>query len=381
MLLTIYSILIFFYWAFLLIWLIVNGRKIIYLSSIKIPLIDSTPSVVIVIAVRNEAYALREALTSVCNLDYKNYKVVVVNDRSTDGSGEILSELATKFQRLKIINIETLPAGWLGKNHALFTGAAFSNEEYILFTDADVLYNKNALNKAMHYCLKNNLDHLAILPGMISPSAALTSVLMTFVIILTAVQRPWAARKKTSKTSMGVGAFNLVKRSIYEKTGTHKSIAMRPDDDLKLAAAIKDAGGAADVLYGQDEIQLEWYASVKEFINGLMKNIFSGFKYNIVLAAAGALGTLFFFVLPLPLILVLGNCQERILGICILIFQILLYGNMPGAKGKWWYGLMIIYSGIVITYIIARATIINTYDGGIYWRDTFYSLDELKKNK
>ncbi len=74
---------------------------------------------------------------------------------------------------------------------------------------------------------------------------------------------------------------------MYERAGTHKAIAMRPDDDLRLAASIKAAGGKADVLYGKGEIEVEWYASVKEFINGLMKNIFSGFKYNVFLAAGG----------------------------------------------------------------------------------------------
>ena len=297
MLLTIYSILALIYWGFLTLYLIINGRKIMHLTSIGTS-ISNQASVVIIIAVRNEAYALKEALTSVCNLNYPNYKVLVVNDRSTDNTGKILSELQEKYNHLSVINIDTLPPGWLGKNHALYTGSRYSNEKFLLFTDADVLFQKDVLNKAMHYCFKNNLDHLTILPGIISSSATLNSVVMTFVIMLTAVQRPWAAKIKTSKTSIGVGAFNLVKREVYELAGTHKAIAMRPDDDLKLAASIKAAGGTADVIYGRSEIQVEWYASVKQFINGLMKNIFSGFRYNAVLAAGGAIGTLLFFVLP-----------------------------------------------------------------------------------
>ncbi|MEP7229858.1 MAG: glycosyltransferase [Ginsengibacter sp.] len=380
MLLTIYSIVAFLYWAFLTLYLIINGRKIRQLSSIETSAND-LPSVVIIIAVRNEEYALRDALTSVCNLNYPNYQVLVVNDRSTDNTGKILGELKKEYSNLSVINIDTLPPGWLGKNHALYTGSISSNEEFLLFTDADVLFQKDVLNKAMHYCLKNNLDHLTILPGIISSSATLNSVVMTFVIMLTAVQRPWAAKIKRSKTSMGVGAFNLVKREAYERAGTHKAIAMRPDDDLKLAALIKAAGGAGDVLYGQGEIKVEWYASVREFINGLMKNIFSGFRYNVFLAAGGAIGTLLFFVLPLPVILLFGNNAERVLAICIFVFQLILYGNMPGSNGKWWHGFMSIYAGLIMTYIIIKATIINLYNGGIFWRGTFYSLVELRKNK
>ncbi|MEP7251731.1 MAG: glycosyltransferase family 2 protein [Ginsengibacter sp.] len=380
MLLTIYSILALFYWVFLTLYLIINGRKIAYLSSIEMST-DDDLSVVIIIASRNEEASLKQALTSVCNLEYKNYRVLVVNDRSTDNTTNILSELQVKYQKLSVINIDTLPEGWLGKNHALYTGSKFSDEDYILFTDADVLFKKDVLNKAMHYCLKNNLDHLTILPGIISSSSLLNSVVMTFVIMLTALQRPWAAKIRKSKASMGVGAFNLVKRDMYIQAGTHEAIAMRPDDDLKLAASIKAAGGKADVLYGQNEIEVEWYASVKEFINGLMKNIFSGFKYNVFFAALGAIGTLFFFVLPLPILLVFGTNTERIFALIILVFQLVLYGSMPGSSGKWWYGFITIYSGLVMTYIIIKAAATNLYNGGIYWRETFYSLTELRRHK
>ena len=180
---------------------------------------------------------------------------------------------------------------------------------------------------------------------------------------------------------MGVGAFNLVRRKTYKLAGTHKAIAMRPDDDLRLAASIKAAGGNADVLYGSGEIEVEWYASVKEFINGLMKNIFSGFKYNVLLAAGGALGTLLFFVLPIPLVLIFGNNMAKVFVLCMFICQLILYGNMPGSNGKWWYAFLSIYAGIIMVYIILKATITNLYNGGIYWRDTFYSLKELRKEK
>lgn len=381
MLLIIYSILVLFYWSLLTLYLLINGHKINYLSSVESFINIPERSVVIIIPVRNEEYGLKNALTSVCNLDYSNYKILVINDRSTDNTGIILSEMQVQYKNLSVINIETLPPGWLGKNFALYIGSKSSDEDYILFTDADVAYEKDVLKKAMHYCVKNDLDHLTILPGMISSSLWLNSVIMTFVIMLTAVQRPWLARIKKSKASMGVGAFNLVKRSTYLRAGTHKAIAMRPDDDLRLAALLKSAGGKADVLYGKGKIKVEWYSNVKEFINGLMKNIFSGFKYNVFLAAGGAIGTLLFFVLPLPVILIFGNNTERILAVCMSLFQLILYGNMPGSNGKWWYGFLGLYGGLIITYVIVKATFTNLRNGGIYWRDTFYSLAELKRNK
>lgn len=381
MLLTIYAILVFIYWLFLSCYLLINGQRIKYLSSVENKLPQDAPSVTIIIAARNEEKDLAQALRSVCELNYSAYSVIVVNDRSTDGTAGILTALQGQYEKLEVLHIRELPAGWLGKNHALYTASLRTKADYLLFTDADVVFKKDALQKAMHYALQHDLDHLTILPGMICRSSYLSAVIATFVIMLTAVQRPWAARNRKSKASIGVGAFNLVKKEAYLQAGTHKAIAMRPDDDLRLAAAIKATGGKPDVLYGIGGISVEWYSSVGAFINGLMKNIFSGFKYNVFLAAGAFLGTLLFFVFPIPLLLILGGLSEHLLLLGIIACQLILYSNLPGADGKYHYALLSIYAGLVIAWIIARATITNFFQGGIYWRGTFYSLEELRKNK
>ena len=377
--LDLYTLLVLLYWTTLTFYLLINGRKIKYLSSIQITE-NKSPSVVIIIAVRNEEADLKNALISVCNLDYNNYKILVINDRSTDNTAAILKELQNHYP-IDVLNIDTLPKGWLGKNYALYQGYRSSDEEYMLFTDADVVFKNDALSKAMNFVTTNDLDHLTILPEITSPSSLLKSVLSTFIILLTALQRPWAAKIKTSKASMGVGAFNLVKRKTYKLSGSHKAIAMRPDDDLQLGAMIKASGGNADVLYGTNEIQVEWYKNVGEFINGLMKNAFSGFDYNILKVIGGVIGTLLFFVLPLPIILFFGDTFQRGAVIYMLLFQFILFWKMPGSKGQWWFGLTLIYSGIILVYIFIKAAYTNIRDGGIYWRETFYSLSELRKAK
>lgn len=379
MLLLIYTVLVFVYWLLLSFYLLINGRLVKYIRHLEA---DSTvnPSVTIIIAVRNEAADLKEALISVCNLQYKNYDVVIVNDRSTDGSAEILSELNSKFP-FRVINVTKLPEGWLGKNHALYRGAQASTADYLLFTDADVIFHEQTLSKAITFAQHNKLDHLTILPEMTSTSIALKSVLATFIMMLTTLQRPWAASTRSSKASIGVGAFNLVKKEAYLCAGTHSAIAMRPDDDLQLAAAIKSSRGSSDVLYGEGALQVEWYKSVNDFIKGLMKNAFSGFNYSILRVVGGVLGVLLFFVLPIPLVLFFGKVYEQILLIFTIFCQLILFWKMPGAKNVWWVGLTLPYTGLVMVYIFIKAAYTNTRDRGIYWRDTFYSLAELRKAK
>lgn len=373
------SLLAFLYWLTLSSFILINGRKIKYLRDIKELENTEKPNISIIIPVRNEELHLRDALRSVCEMDYKNLRIIVINDRSADKSSDILDQMKIEYENLEILNIEYLPDGWLGKNHALYSGFRITKDPYILFTDADVKFDKYVLNKSINYFIKNQLDHLTILPGIISPSTILKSVLTSFIIILTAIQRPWAARNKRSNASIGVGAFNLVKRDTYNKAGTHKAISMSADDDLKLAAMIKSYGGKSDVLYGIGQIELEWYASINEFIQGLMKNAFSGFKYNIYYVLSGVAALLLLFVIPLPLIFLFGNTIEKELIIGTMIFQFILYWKMPGNAGRWWYGFMSVYGGIILIYIILKASISNIRDGGIYWRDTFYSLKDLRE--
>ena len=368
------------FWVLMSLYLIINARKIQYLKSVVVAHPIPEPSLAVIIAVRNEENDLPEALESMCRLNYSNYRLVVVNDRSTDSTPEILAKFEKRYSHLTVIHIDKLPVGWLGKNHALYKGYQSTKEEWILFTDADIRYASETLNKAMQYCIDQQLDHLTVLPDVKSRSGFFNSIMDTFKIMLTVKLKPWAARNPKSKAYFGVGAFNLVKRSAYEKAGTHKRIALRPDDDLKLGECIKSSGLRQDVAYGDKLLSLEWYTSVKEFINGLMKNTFSTVNYNFLKVILLCLATLFVFVLPIPLLLIAGSATERYLALLILLFQILLFVFTRGMRGIWWYALMMPVAGSIMVYIMWVSAIRTLRQGGIYWRDSFYSLAELKKN-
>jgi glycosyltransferase involved in cell wall biosynthesis len=350
------------------------------LSTIKFlgeqSLIQNEPPLDIIIAIRNEENDLEKALQSVCNIHYKNYRIIVVNDRSTDGTAEILDRFSKQFPQIKIATISTLPEGWLGKNNALYQGYLNSESEWMLFTDADVVFHPDALNKALNYAINNQLDHLTILPGIASRSWLLNSVLATFSVMLCLHIKPWNARKPGIKGYAGVGAFNLLRRGAYEKIGTHASLRLRPDDDLRLGLAIKKAGLRQDVLFGLKYVYLEWYRSLKEFSNGLTKNSFSAFDYSLFRAIRSVILMVVGIALPLPLMFILGPGYLREIAAVVLLSHIVYMIATP--PNKWWYALMIPFAALCMAWIILRAAILNTKQGGIYWRDSFYSLDMLK---
>ncbi|MBC3540055.1 glycosyltransferase [Rufibacter sediminis] len=351
-----------------------------YLKDISPELAGAEPSVAIIIAVRNEEAELEQALSSICQIDYPKARILVVNDRSTDRTPEILRRMAQANPAITVITIEELPAGWLGKNHALYQGYLHTSEEWMLFTDADVMYHRLALKKAMHYAAAHRLDHLTVMPEITSPSGLFRSVMTTFSIMLELRQRPWEISNPKSNASIGIGAFNLLKRTAYEKTGTHTAFSLRPDDDLKLGERIKAAGLRQDVVYGQQEVSLHWYTSLREFINGLMKNTFSIANYHLPTAMGMALATILVFVLPLPLLLFLGSFGLALAAI-LLTFQLLLMQFKPGIHGRWWHAFLIPFAGAVMVYILLKSAFKTIQQGGIYWRDSFYPLEELKKQR
>ena len=366
-------------WLLVTLYLLVSKLRMRFLRSVAVPADTAEPPVVIIIAVRNEEAELANALQSVCQLQYTHYRLLLINDRSTDRTPLIMERFAALYPHITVMHIDTLPKGWLGKNHALQRGYEASTEEWMLFTDADVVYKPDTLKKAMWYTRQQGLDHLTVLPHVQSRSLLLNSVLGTFALLLELKQRPWDLRNPSSSASLGVGAFNLVRRTAYEKAGTHKAIALRPDDDLKLGERIKATGGVQDALYGNHQISLEWYTSVKEFINGLMKNNFSVFDYQLWKVIGAVLPLILFFILPLPLLLLLGGTRERLLVLVLLIIQVLLFVLQRGGLTRWWYALLIPYAGALMSYIMLRSAFLTLKQKGIYWRDSFYPLDELRK--
>lgn len=378
MILTAYAAIMLLFWIIICVYLVVSTRKITFLKDLTPSENHNCPSISIIIAVKDEEAEVEEALQSVCQLDYPHLHIIVINDRSTDGTSAILDRMKQHHARLNIITVNQLQEGWLGKNHAMYQGYLASSDEWLLFTDADVKFKQQTLKKAMQYVQEKQLDHLTLLPQVTSRSSLFKSVMNTFALMLDIKLRPWDISDPSSKASMGVGAFNLVKREAYEKTGTHLAISLRPDDDLKLGERIKHAGFRQDIVYGENEVSLEWYTSLPQFINGLMKNMFSVSNYNAGVAMSTAISTFLMLVLPVPLFLLSGSPFHWI-AVLIIVAQFLLMRLKRGIITRWWDALLIPFAGLVMVYIIIKSTWLNTRQGGIYWRNSFYPLSELRK--
>lgn len=380
------------WWRFLL-----QKRYILHFPSPEMDAVVA-PKVSIIIAARNEEASIGETLRSIAALSYPRFEVIVVNDRSTDGTGAAIDAYiretgpSAESPPVLPLHLEELPEGWLGKNHALYRGYQRSSGELLLFTDADIRFHPDALASAVTAMLRTEADHVTAAPRMLTPSFVLGAFVRFFLYSLSLFTEPWFANDDRRRDrSMGVGAFNLITRSAYESIGTHRALAYRPDDDLRLGRLVKGSGRRQRFLSGESTLQVEWYPDLGQAIRGLEKNLFSGFQYRYSMAAAAALGQLAVFVLPLP-----AACAFLLSGsypaaawtlLAAYLLQCALFlANVSGLSGTD-RRLMVLealahpLAACILVYVIVRSSILAGLRGGVYWRGTFYSLEELRRNR
>ncbi|MBD1401547.1 glycosyltransferase [Pelovirga terrestris] len=361
--------------------LIYAARHLINLRQVT-PLAPSQlPSLSIIVAARNEEEQMEAALRSLLLIDYPEFEVIVVNDRSSDGTGNILAQMTINHPQLKTLTIDDLPGGWLGKNHALWQGSRIAGGKLLLFTDADIIMVPETLQKAVSLLEQQQIDHLAVSPGLKMPGMLLTLLAACFGFFFGLYTRPWKVADPRNRCHIGVGAFNLVRTCVYRQIDGHRRIRLRPDDDLKLGKIVKDAGYRQQFAYGHELISVQWYGSIKEMIVGLEKNLFAGSDYRIGATVGGIAVGLTLFVWPYVALLLTSGLPWLLSLLSVLSLSLLLGVSARRFNTTRRQLIGFPFAVLVLCAISLRTMTLNLLQGGIFWRGTFYRLAELRKNR
>ena len=308
---------------------------------------------------------------------------MAVDDRSTDGTGDVLRELASANPSLRVLRIDALPSGWLGKNHALWRGAQRSTGTWLLFTDADVVFAPGTLRRTLAYALAERLDHLTLAPRLVSRSFMLGAFVAFFAYAFVALWGAYLANDPTSKRGVGVGAFNLVRREAYEAIGTMAALSLRPDDDIRLGRRLRAFGFRQRVLNGREWLSVSWYPSLAAAVRGLEKSMFSSLEYRLVDAGAVVLFIISTMVWPFVGVIVLDGIDRALLAMvvaCQLAGFLETYRQSmgridPRAVAQ---AALLPLTALLFAYTIVRATYLALATGRVTWRDTAYPLAELR---
>lgn len=360
--------------------LFIGNRSIKFLKDVPRLTSINPPLVSVIIPARNEEREIEVALESVLTQNYENLEIIIVNDRSTDATPLILERIAKDYPELRIITIRDLPVGWLGKNHALNTGAHQAKGQLLLFTDADVILHRDAISRAVHHLLNQRLDHLTCLPSQSTPSLLLRIFIGAFGFFFALNTRPWRV-KRPNRWHIGIGAFQLIRKDFYHRIGGHAPIALRPDDDLKLGKLIKKNGGQQEMVWGRGVMSVAWYHSIRELIAGLMKNAFAGVGYSVVLLILSTIALLVFMFFPFVAVFLTTGITQQLYVTAIALIALIFIDNARVTGLRSWYVLGFPFATLLFIYILWKAALKTLINGGIDWRDTHYSLQELRKNK
>jgi glycosyltransferase involved in cell wall biosynthesis len=359
--------------------LAVGIRKMQKLGDMEIGDAAGGPLVSIVVPACNEEDNIEKSLLSLLAQDYQNLEIIVVNDRSTDNTAQILNQLKGRFSQLIVHEIAELPQGWMGKSHALSKGAALAGGKYLVFTDADVVLEKTTIARAVGYMTNNRLDHLTLIFKNMTPGWLLNSLILDAGMGLLFVFRPWLVKRSGNRCFVGIGAFNMVKRSVYHEIGGHEGIKMHPIDDMMLGKTIKEHGFSQDCLLAYDFVQIPWYDSVSAMINGLQKNMFALVHYRLLLIPVLLSAVIVASILPVWGA-ILGDKYVQI--ICLLTVGIRLITfyqglRLQGLPGHYLPGFVI--TPYISCYIIFKSAFVTMKNGGILWRGQHYALADLRK--
>lgn len=343
-----------------------------------IPPDDAVPSLTVVVPARNEAENIGATLGTLVAQQYSGLRVLAIDDRSTDRTREIVDEFAERYpERIGAIHIDHLPEGWLGKTFALEVGTQNSTSEYLLFTDADILFSPSSLRRAMAFAAMTQADHVVVMPTPEVKGRGEGMVLSFFSVLGIWLARPWKVSDPQARHDViGVGAFNLVRREALDILGGWEPQRLAVIEDVTLARRMKAAGLRQRVAFGPDLVLVHWAKGARGIVRGLSKNLFAAVNFRPLLMLGVCAAMLVLVLAPLAGLAWWPTIPPALITLCCIgaCYRIMGERSHIDARYGWLYPL-----GVIVTaWAMIRSMLAVWIRRGVMWRGTFYPLRELR---
>ena len=342
---------------------------------------DAQPNVTVVITARDEQQHIETTVRGILAQEGIDLQVVAVDDRSADETGAILDRVAAEDARLDVVHVEELPEGWLGKCHACHQGSSRARGEWLLFTDADTtLASRDLIARTILTAKRDAADHLPLWPTLQCRGALARGTVLAWEATLSAYAPPILINHDIGPRALGVGAYNLVRASAYRDIGGHERLRLEVVDDVKMGVLLRGSGYRQRIYKAIGEMMTEWGGSASEVIRNTEKNWFAAVGYSTLVA--------FFFIVLMTVTWVLGVTGPlweprfgwwALGGVLSIIFPALLQTRVYHWPPH--VALLAPIGNLVLVAAAMNSTFKTLRQGGIYWRETFYSLAELRQGR
>jgi hypothetical protein len=339
------------------------------------------PRVSIVMPARNEATDIAASLQSRLADGYPDLEIVVVDDRSDDDTPRLVAEAAARDPRVRTLRVDELPDGWLGKVHALDLGVRAATGDWLLFTDADVMVTPGTLARAVAHCEGRGLDLLALAPEFRSRSGSVNVLWTIFVRLVSTVLSPAAVRDPGSSVVIGSGGFTLLRRVAFERTPGFEHLRLETADDVGLAVMIKRAGGRCDFVNGRRAARVSIYDDLSGFFRGVEKHgaALAGTPFVVIAAAVLLFGCVEYAPLAAVAVgLSSGVAWLAVVGVATtLLATAATVAALRRNTGMVWPALLWPAGWLLVAVGMLRSAWLVHARGGVAWRGTFHSREEL----
>jgi chlorobactene glucosyltransferase len=246
---------------------------------------SDAPLVSILVPARNEEQRVLEpCIRSILAQDYGNFEVIAVNDRSTDNTGAILETLAEQDARLDVIQGRELLPGWLGKPYAMHQALDHARGEWILATDADMIFEPAALRIAMARVLESDGDALTLIPRFETGSFWERVMIPTWEWVFLMFAVFYRINDPKSDRAAAIGGFFLMRRTVLDQVGGYRALKDEVMEDVRLAERIKRSGARMMIDRAPELIRTRMYRTFGEMWECSTKNWFSGVNFSFPLA-------------------------------------------------------------------------------------------------
>lgn len=290
---------IFFSWVYFLIYTIKFLTQVPKLQSFTTSKNIVFPKVSVILPARNEEKYIQKCLKTLIEQDYSNYEIVVINDSSSDRTGELIENFSVANSKVIHVNAEPKPDGWTGKNWACYQGYLKTTGDLFFFTDADTIHSFTSISLAVNHLLADELDALTAIPKILATDFWTKITLPILWTLSLAKYSALNANNPNSKIGYFFGSFFIITRKTYEAIGTHKAVRKEIVEDGALGRKVKEQGFKLNVVHGKDHIQAVWARDPSTLWHGLRRLMISLYNREKINAYLMVIATFLLLLLPL----------------------------------------------------------------------------------
>ena len=360
-----------------------------HLDIVVEPAFPSTDARLISICVpaRNEERNIRACVESLLAQDYPNFEVIVLDDRSTDRTSEILGQLAAQNDKLKIIGGSDLPAGWAGKPHALHQASAAARGEWLCFVDADTFLSPTTLSSCYAKAIETRADMFTIMTFQVLGSFWEKVVMPLVMTALSVGFSPRKVNDPNRRDAIANGQFILIRGSVYDAIGGHESVKDQIVEDKAISEQVKWNGYRLIVADGSKVARTRMYTSLPEMWEGWTKNIYLGLRDQPSLLLLGVFGALVALIaaLFLPVWPLLGISwflnggawmAAAVIGQALILWAYLIQTRVRAARRMEispWYAFTTPFGAAVFAAMMITSAFRVISGKGVTWKGRMYA--------